>query len=343
MATAKKLPSGSWRCRVYSHTDENGKKVYKSFTCDDPSPKGKRKCEAMATEWAVEKENRERADYTVDEAIDGYIKSKDKILSPSTLRGYYTLKNNAYDKIKSMKIDRITQRDIQSWANEYSTNHSPKTVKNAHGLLSATLLYYAPNLRINTKLPEKQPVQRYTPSDNDIKQLLKSIQGTDLERAVLLAAFGTLRRGEICALTSDDITGDCVMVNKNYIQGVTGMVIKSPKTPTGTRIIEYPHFVIEKLNGIDGKIVRIHPNKLTNYFCKALKNAGLPHFRFHDLRHYSASIMHAMGIPDQYIMERGGWKTDRVLKEVYRNVIEDEQKKFTKKINDHFEEMGKDL
>jgi hypothetical protein len=32
MATAKKLPSGSWRCRVYDYTDDTGKKIYRSFT-----------------------------------------------------------------------------------------------------------------------------------------------------------------------------------------------------------------------------------------------------------------------------------------------------------------------
>ena len=62
-------------------------------------------------------------------------------------------------------------------------------------------------------------------------------------------------------------------------------------------------------------------------------------FRFHDLRHYSASIMHAIGILDQYIMASGGWKTDTVLKAVYRNVINDEQKKFTDKIISHFTTM----
>ena len=57
---ARKLPSGSWRCRVYSHTEDvlqpdgstKQKKVYKSFTCDDTTLKGKRKCEKMAAEWA---------------------------------------------------------------------------------------------------------------------------------------------------------------------------------------------------------------------------------------------------------------------------------------------------
>lgn len=42
MATAKKLPSGSWRCQVYDYTDENGKRHYKSFTSTDQSAKGKR-------------------------------------------------------------------------------------------------------------------------------------------------------------------------------------------------------------------------------------------------------------------------------------------------------------
>ena len=32
MAKAKKLASGSWRCLVYSHTDPDGKRRYKSFT-----------------------------------------------------------------------------------------------------------------------------------------------------------------------------------------------------------------------------------------------------------------------------------------------------------------------
>ena len=53
--------------------------------------------------------------------------------------------------------------------------------------------------------------------------------------------------------------------------------------------------------------------------------------------------MHAIGIPDQYIMARGGWKTDTVLKAVYRNVINDEQKKFTDKINSHFTTMQHEM
>lgn len=117
------------------------------------------------------------------------------------------------------------------------------------------------------------------------------------------------------------------------------MVIKAPKTLSSNRTVEYPQFVIDKFKGIKGPLVQMHPEDISKNFGKILQEAGLPHFRFHDLRHYSASIMHAIGIPDQYIMARGGWKTDNVLKAVYRNVITDEQIKFTTKINTHFEAM----
>lgn len=32
MATAKQLPSGSWRCQVYAGTAPDGKRQYRSFT-----------------------------------------------------------------------------------------------------------------------------------------------------------------------------------------------------------------------------------------------------------------------------------------------------------------------
>ena len=165
-----------------------------------------------------------------------------------------------------------------------------------------------------------------------------------MEKAVLLAAFGTLRRGEICALTDKDIIGDVITINKSMVRSNDGgMIIKSPKTLSSNRSVEYPHFVIEKFKGIEGKLVKMHPEDISKHFGKVLDEAGVHRFRFHDLRHYSASIMHAIGIPDQYIMARGGWKTDKVLKSVYRNVIDDEKKKFTDKINSHFDTMQHEM
>jgi len=46
--------------------------------------------------------------------------------------------------------------------------------------------------------------------------------------------------------------------------------------------------------------------------------------------------MHAIGVPDQYIMQRGGWGSDTVLKQVYRGTMDDYQQKFADMTNDYF-------
>ena len=70
-----------------------------------------------------------------------------------------------------------------------------------------------------------------------------------------------------------------------------------------------------------------------------INSTGLPHFRFHDLRHYCASIQHAIGIPDAYIMQRGGWGSDGVLKEVYRHAMSDKENEMNTKANDNFNNL----
>ena len=49
--------------------------------------------------------------------------------------------------------------------------------------------------------------------------------------------------------------------------------------------------------------------------------------------------MHAIGVPDEYIRQRGGWASNYVMKRVYINEISDEAVKQNKKINDHFKEL----
>ena len=41
------------------------------------------------------------------------------------------------------------------------------------------------------------------------------------------------------------------------------------------------------------------------------------------VRHYCASYLHSQGIPDAYIMARGGWATPHVMNKVYRHAMKD--------------------
>ena len=54
------------------------------------------------------------------------------------------------------------------------------------------------------------------------------------------------------------------------------------------------------------------------------------------LGHINASIMLMIGIPDKYVMERGGWATNNILKSVYQQTFSDERVKVDQKIDNYF-------
>lgn len=366
MATAKKLPSGSWRCLAYSHSeplfdehgnpiiDKNGKqkqkRIYESFTSDDKTARGKKEAEQMALEFSLNREDyyrkklkeEKQAEKTLSfgDALDGYIQKKTPVLSPRTIYDYKGTRRNHLKSLMNKPIHEITADDIQQAINEDIEGHKPKTVYNHHGLIVAVMKMYRPEFAFHTTLPKKVRPQLYIPTEEEIKLLLCEAAGTDMELPILLAAFGPMRRGEIAALTSDNIKGNIVHVTGSMVLDLDRhWIVKQPKSYAGDRYIEYPDFVAEKWKNINGRITNLHPNNITDHFATLLKKTGINHFRFHDLRHYSASIQHALGIPDAYIMERGGWGNDTVLKNVYRHTLENVKQEMSTKINDHFSSL----
>jgi len=330
MARAHKLPSGNWRCMA--DITINGKRVRKSFTA--PS---KREAELMAAEF-IHEGAQIGADCLVKHALDNYITNRTNTISPSTVRTYRQYQNNYYSSVENFRVSTITSEDLQRFVNSIAADHSPKTVRNIYGLLASSIRATAPNKTITVNLPQKQQYEYHIPTDADVKLLLS--EADDLLRlAILLTSIGTMRRGEICALEYSDINGRSIHVHRDKVRKPGGgWIIKDmPKTSGSDRYIEYPQQVIDAIGTGNGLIIDISPDAVTSRFQKLKKRLGIK-CRFHDLRHYAASIMHAIGVPDQYIMEVGGWSSDAVLKAVYRNVLDDKQREFTDRRNMYFED-----
>ena len=329
---AKKLPSGNWRCRVYlGETD--GKKKFKSFTAPT-----KKEAESLASQFMHDKESYLSDNCTVADAIDRYINSRESVLSPSTVREYRRSQRRDYGSIGNISVQSVTSEQLQRFINGLAAIHSPKTVKNIYGLLKASLKAINPSRAYYVTLPQEKPKEYHLPTDADIKRML-NIADPDMKKAILLASIGTMRRGEICAVEYGDIRGNTIHVHSDMILNPENKYIvkKIPKTNTSDRYIEFSDAVIRQLGTGTGRIVPITPLRLSKRFAKIREKAGVD-CRFHDLRHYAASIMHAIGVPDQYIMERGGWSSDATLKKVYRNTLSDKSKEFSDKANDYLDD-----
>ena len=160
---------------------------------------------------------------------------------------------------------------------------------------------------------------------------------------VTYAAFGSMRRGEICALVPSDFSGNRVRISKSMVRDKDNFwVIKPvPKTDESNRTVVLPPEIMSRIIiPAHGRVVPLHPEQVSNRFRRAVRSCGCETmFRFHDLRHYYVSIAHALGVPDAYIMEMGGWKTDNVMKRVYRDTLPDVMKAEQEKLNAHFGEV----
>lgn len=332
MAKAKKLKSGSWRVLVFDDKVD-GKRVYKSFTADS-----KKEAEFAAAEFALNKKRIAKGNLTVSEAFDKYIEIKTPVLSPSTIVGYKKIRHSNLQGIMDYRVSQLTNDILQKAISNEAKTHSPKTVRNISGLLTAVLSVYLPDFKVRITLPQKVKVERSIPNDKDIKRLIECAKGTPVYVPILLAAFCSLRRSEICGINiKEDLNDNCLHIQRAMvINSDNEWVLKPPKSFAGDRFVEVPQFVLDELKNWDNK--DLTPNILSKQFTKVKKKANF-NFRFHDLRHYYASICHALGMPDKYIMRSGGWTTSSVLKGTYQHTFDKQQKEFNNIVFSHFEKI----
>lgn len=309
----EKLKSGSYRIR------QTYKGVKYSVTVDH-KPTQKECIQLMSAELNKTAAPKTRMSFKT--AAEDYIDTKRNVLSPATISGYESILRRLSEKFKKMIVTDITSINVQKEINAYSAGHSAKTVKNMHGFITAVLSMYAPNTIIRTTLPQRKKSMPYIPTDDDIRLIVREASGTKYQIPIILALFG-LRRSEICALTMEDIGDGTINVNKAVVPDGNGnWIVKGTKTTDSTRTVTVTKEVTDMIK-TQGYVYKGHPNSIYMFMRKIQKKLGLQQFSLHKLRHYYASLSSSIGVPDAYIMAGGGWKTDNVLKSVYRHALSD--------------------
>ena len=343
MANAKRLPSGSWRCRVKKVI--GGETVTKSFTvspdqCGGDSKKAKAKAELMAREWQLSQRDILRESPLVGEAILKYIDDRANVISPVSVKTYLAY-IPYFDSIKDMYVTDVDTPTVQRLINDMSVQVSLKTIKSRIGFLLSVLDYAHNDRKFKLQYPQAVAEKREAPDVADVYRLIA--ESDEILRPIIcLAAFGTLRRGEIAALKQSDISRDMRMISIHadmVLNKDNHFVYKDiPKTAGSARSVLLPSEIIDLLpdGDPDSFVFSLSPTAITRRFEKLRDKLGLHDIRFHDLRHFAASFRSDLGIPKKYIESDGGWAPDsKILQQVYDNELASSRKKYSLMVNEY--------
>ena len=237
--------------------------------------------------------------------------------SPSTLTGYNSyLKTLLLPAFGDRILRKITHDDCQALISEFNKTHAAKTVKNVVGILHGVFEYakYNQIIAINPSeglyIAPTSEYEYYIYSVEEMQILFNAIIDTADELPIMLAAMCGLRLSEIMGLRWSDIDFDnsTLQIRQVMLSRGSKTIIKEvPKTRASAKPIAIPAPVIEALkkNRISevGLIIGKNGEYYSRHFSRLLVRLGLPHTRFHDLRHFVATSLMDEGLQEKKISE----------------------------------------
>lgn len=197
--------------------------------------------------------------------------------------------------------------------------------------------------------PPKVEHFRITPlSPAQATAVLETAKGERLEAVYRVALSLGLRQGEALGLRWEDIDleGRTLRVTV-ALQAVNGtLTLVAPKTDNARRTLPLPLALVAALRAHRARQAEerlklgehwhdhglvfctrfgtpIHPRNLVRSFHSLRERAGVPHLRFHDLRHSCLSLLAAQGIPARVAMEIAGHSDIRLTQNVYTHVYDE--------------------
>jgi integrase len=253
--------------------------------------------------------------------------------------------------IKPITLDKFYNSKLEGSNTEKPL--SVNTVKKLNTFLSGAFTYAVKNGMIKSNPAHYVTLgkaEKYKPTvydEENFKKLMKLVKGTPDEIPIILGAGCGLRRSEVFGLQWDDIDFNNREISiKRAEVRFDKTITKSPKTDSSKRTIIAPKYVIDKLQKykksqkvieLSGRVVtQWKPGAYSDHFKLLLKNNGLTHIRFHDLRHYNAVIMLKSGISDKVAAERLGHAQVGTLKNIYQHVLKDMDKEAAAELNKMF-------
>ena len=331
----------------------NGKRWRKSFYGATRADVQKKLADALAAHQKglpVVSEKQTVSDY-LDNWLETSARSR---LRPRTFQRYQQhVRLHINPMIGHVRLARLTPQHVQQLLNDkIQEGLAPTTVRYMHAVLRRALNQaerwdlVARNAALLVDPPrvEKSEIDPLTPAQ--ARSFLNAASGHRLEALYTVALALGLRLGEILGLEWNDIDFDrgTLTINKS-LQRVGGKLIHvEPKSARSRRTISLPKTAVHALHAhrarqleerlLAGKRWQennlVFPTSLgtpmdgrnvARSFKNALKKAGLPPKRFHDLRHTCASFLVAQGVHPRVVMEILGHSQISLTMDTYSHVL----------------------
>lgn len=261
------------------------------------------------------------------------------------------------EDLGSKELRKLRGRDLDGFYDNLSRRGlSPTSVRRYHAVLSASL-----NQAVRWGLLEHSPATQATPPGLDrneaptpdpetIKLLIEAAQLQDPEFATLLfvAATTGCRRGELCGLQWSDVdleTGSLTV--RKSVSDLPGRVeVRTTKTglirrmaldvatiavlDTQRELATLRCAAVGATLGPDAYVwsqgadysVPLRPARIATQFTELRSQVGIGKMRFHDLRHFAATVMLAGGVDVRTAAGRLGHSRPTLTLQTYAHVME---------------------
>lgn len=256
-------------------------------------------------------------------------------VAEQTLENYrYAIMHSICKDIGELPISELTSGFLQDYLYEYSKTRREATVRRRHGLLKQMF-----TLACRGGYMERNPMSdvvscrgtgtapRRIYTVDEVSRLLAATADDKYLHAAIAIAFATgMRRGEIYALSWDDVDfyNRFISVQRSLSYFKGNLLIKEPKTKYSLRRIDIDSRTVSVLDGLknDQKYVFADINGKIQYkkdfnFRKVCDKAGIAPKRFHDLRHTHATILLSNGVHPKVVQERLGHASIQTTMDTY--------------------------
>lgn len=271
-------------------------------------------------------ETKYKTDKTARDLMSDYIDSIRKTASPSTIRGYATIRDHRFASIADKPVSKI--KNWQRVIDVEADLTSAKTLKNAWSFLR-TSMRYAGMTPPDVRLPQLVPADPSWLEPDEVLRFVDLVHGKSFEVAALLALHG-LRRSEILAMTFGkiDLSANTISVHGAAVMSEDNVLVHKPtnKNASSRRVV--PIMIPALVDAIrrtaphqpDGLVYPFHANTLRIQINQLCRDNDLPQVGVHGLRHSFASLAFYLGLQEQETMELGGWADYQTMHKIYTHL-----------------------